>query len=343
VKIPLSLDEAEQALAFIDPDLPREDWVRVGMALKSEFGDAGLDLFDAWSANGTTYDKANLKTTWRGLRATGGVTIGTLLAMAREGGWQREATVSKEELAARQAAREARRKALEEQAMVDEQAAQAWRLRVAEAAARLWETELQESGVSGYLARKRVGAFGVRFAMRGVVWVTDIAGETIELITDRDAVRAFFDRAKRGEIDRETISFMYLKRGTLVVPLRDAEGKLWSLQFINAKGTKLFPKFGRKRGLFYLLGDSSEPAPVVAVAEGYATAVSVHLATRWPVAVAFDAGNLLPVSQALRERFPASRLVLAADADKAGVKHARAAAEAVGGVVAIPQFQEVAA
>ena len=56
-------------------------------------------------------------------------------------------------------------------------------------------------------------------------------------------------------------------------------------------------------------------APVLLLAEGYATAASVHQATRRPVAVCFDAGNLVHVAKALRERWPALPLLLCADDD----------------------------
>lgn len=42
-------DEARVILASISADLPYEHWIRVGMALQHQFGDAGLELFDEWS------------------------------------------------------------------------------------------------------------------------------------------------------------------------------------------------------------------------------------------------------------------------------------------------------
>lgn len=75
----------------------------------------------------------------------------------------------------------------------------------------------------------------------------------------------------------------------VVVPLRDIEGKLWSLQTINADGSKRFQTGGRKRGCFHTIGQMGNE---VFIAEGYSTAASVHLATGLPVVVAFDAGNL---------------------------------------------------
>lgn len=62
-------------------------------------------------------------------------------------------------------------------------------------------------------------------------------------------------------------------------------------------------KGGRKQGLFHLLGalpaaHTNDMAAVVLMAEGYATAATLHMATGHPVAVAFDAGNLTPVAKA---------------------------------------------
>ena len=47
------------------------------------------------------------------------------------------------------------------------------------------------------------------------------------------------------------------------------------------------------------------PDWIALIAEGYATAASLHEATGLPVIVAFDAGNLLPVAQAIHKRYPA--------------------------------------
>ena len=51
--------------------------------------------------------------------------------------------------------------------------------------------------------------------------------------------------------------------------------------------------------------------------EGYATGVSLHMATQKPVAVAFDAGNLEIVAEKLREKFPHAQIVICADTDHA--------------------------
>jgi putative DNA primase/helicase len=62
------------------------------------------------------------------------------------------------------------------------------------------------------------------------------------------------------------------------------------------------------------------------------------------VAIAFDAGNLRPVAEALRCKYPDARLVIAADNDHGtsgnpGLSKAREAAVAVGGSVVAPEFE----
>lgn len=128
--------------------------------------------------------------------------------------------------------------------------------------------------------------------------------------------------------------------GRLAVPVMDADGKIHSLEYIAPDGAKLFLAGGRKKGLFFLIG---QPGPVLCVAEGFATGASVHEASGLPVAVAFDCRNLEPVALALRKAWPNSRLVFAADDDwrtdgNPGLRDARKAAVAVAGAVVVPVF-----
>ena len=131
--------------------------------------------------------------------------------------------------------------------------------------------------------------------------------------------------------------------GALVIPLRDTAGKLHSLQFINAKGEKRFLKGGRKHGCYFPIG---KPDGTLCIAEGFATGASIHEATGYPVAVAFDAGNLLPVAQALRKKYPDAVLIVCADDDhqtagNPGLTKARETAQAIGGRVAVPDFGDM--
>jgi len=127
---------------------------------------------------------------------------------------------------------------------------------------------------------------------------------------------------------------------SLVIPLRDVVGELHSLQFIGADGRKTFLTGGRKRGCYYAIG---RPGDDLCICEGYATAASIHEATGYATASAFDAGNLEPVARALRGKFPRLRLILCADNDtetagNPGLRYAEAAARAVRGFLAFPSF-----
>lgn len=126
----------------------------------------------------------------------------------------------------------------------------------------------------------------------------------------------------------------------LLIPLCDSTGKLHSLQTITPDGSKRFHTGGRVKGCFHGLRGS---AGVLLICEGYATGASLHEATGYAVAVAFNAGNLEMVALDLRAQFPDVNIVISADDDyqtegNPGMTKARSAAAAVGGYLAVPDF-----
>ena len=125
--------------------------------------------------------------------------------------------------------------------------------------------------------------------------------------------------------------------GSLVVALTDEGGALVNVQLIRADGTKRYLAAGQKVGAYHRIGGGA----LVAVVEGYATGLSVHLAIRATVYCAMDAGNLLAVAQIARRQHPEARLLLCGDNDEGtkgnpGKAKAEHAAAAVGGLVALP-------
>lgn len=315
-------DLIRTALAHIPANLPRDEWARVCMAIKSEYPDeTGRALFEDWSATADSYDAEAVRSTWRSIKAGGGVAIGTLLHIAKQHGFElpkdgnAPAAPSAAELAQVQARRDEERKRA---ALADAERKRQEQEAAAAEAAGLWDGSCQpiaDPAQAPYLVRKGVGAYGVRCVPPGV----------------------------------------------LCVPLRDAAGKLWNLQTIQpakpATGPdKRFVKGGAKSGLWHMLGEP-QGAPVVLIAEGYATAASLYEAGQaggdaagttaggWPVAVAFDAGNLVHVARELRRLHPAALLVLCGDDDRAteartgtntGRVKADAAARAVRGLAVFP-------
>lgn len=129
--------------------------------------------------------------------------------------------------------------------------------------------------------------------------------------------------------------------GALMVPVRTPDGTLQSLQFIQGDGQKRFLKGGRIKGCCHVIGTIGDDEEEIAIAEGYATAASIHMATQIPVVVAFDCGNLCNVAVGLHHKFPHLKLTIAADDDdqtpgNPGLTKAFDAARRVGAVVAVP-------
>ena len=131
-------------------------------------------------------------------------------------------------------------------------------------------------------------------------------------------------------------------RDQLLVPMRHGPGPLVGLQVIQADGSRKFLTGTPAAGAYMTLGKPSRTGWVV-ICEGYATGVSIHLATGYCVVVAFSAGNLLAVAAKIRAALSEAVLVLAADDDfqtqgNPGVTAAHAAAAAVSGLVAVPRW-----
>jgi putative DNA primase/helicase len=132
-------------------------------------------------------------------------------------------------------------------------------------------------------------------------------------------------------------------KGVLIIPLRDVNGKLWSVQWINLDGTKRFLPGGRKKGCFHSIGTLEDGKPLI-ITEGYATGASVHMATQHSTVIAFDAGNLEAVIEELKKVYPASPLLIAGDDDlwkesNTGRQKAEIAAQKYGCAVVFPQFK----
>ena len=152
------------------------------------------------------------------------------------------------------------------------------------------------------------------------------------------------ERKKQNEVAASTVEIIwsegaqaspeypYLKRkgiqphgakitgdGRLMVPLFDVSGSLASLQYIDSEGGKLYHQGGATGGKFWMLGTLDVPG-VLYVAEGYATAATIHEVSTRPVVVAYSASNLVPVTGALREIHGQGQdIVIVADHDASGV------------------------
>jgi putative DNA primase/helicase len=142
-----------------------------------------------------------------------------------------------------------------------------------------------------------------------------------------------------------------VRNGDVLVPGYDWQGKLWTVQYIKADGTKRFAKDSRKHGCFHVVGAPNSAvalqkiavSPAVVIAEGYATAATIAKQPNICALAAFDSGNLLAVATALREQHKDKVIIIAGDDDhrletNPGRTKALEAAAAVKGVAIFPQL-----
>lgn len=128
------------------------------------------------------------------------------------------------------------------------------------------------------------------------------------------------------------------RAGDVVVPLYDDTGALVNLQLINSDGLKRTLKGGAVKGASHTIEGKKQAGKRLWIAEGYATALTVHHLTGETVMVALSSVNLLSLASLVRQKHPACQIVLAADRDLNGdgQNKAAAAAGACEGVVALP-------
>jgi phage/plasmid primase-like uncharacterized protein len=130
--------------------------------------------------------------------------------------------------------------------------------------------------------------------------------------------------------------------GRLVLPVYDARGELQSLQFIAPDSSKRFYPGGKMKDGRLHLGKPTDGKPLV-LAEGFATAASIHEAAGVAVCVGFSGGNLKHVAESLRRLFPNSPLLVAGDLNAHGASRKYAEAAAAAGAparVVFPAFAD---
>ncbi|MBA7855022.1 toprim domain-containing protein [Enterobacter sp. RHBSTW-00901] len=128
------------------------------------------------------------------------------------------------------------------------------------------------------------------------------------------------------------------RAGDVVVPLHDDSGALVNVQLISAEGLKRTLKGGQVKGACHTIDGQKQAGKRLWIAEGYATALTVHHLTGETVMVALSSVNLLSLASLARQKHPACQIVLAADRDLNGDGQTRAAAAAqvCEGTVALP-------
>ncbi len=136
-----------------------------------------------------------------------------------------------------------------------------------------------------------------------------------------------------------------LSDGSLLLVLKNGAGATTGAQVIKPDGSKRLVAGTVKKGSFCVVNSGETPETVI-IAEGLATALSVQqFRPDATIIAAIDAGNLLPVAQVMRQRYPGAQIIIAADNDikpgepNTGKSAAENAAKAVSGWVALPQTE----
>ncbi|GBO47953.1 DNA primase TraC [Pectobacterium versatile] len=143
-------------------------------------------------------------------------------------------------------------------------------------------------------------------------------------------------------------SYPLLSDGTLLLTLQNANGTTTAAQTIKPDGSKRLVTDSAKRGAYHAVNALEQPDTVI-IAEGLATALSVHLMRPEALTIAaIDAGNMVPVAKAMRTQYAHAQIILAADNDivagkpNAGKDWAEKAAHEVNGWVTLPPTSEKA-
>lgn len=308
------IERIREALQFIDPR-DRETWLRMGMAIKSEFADTGFDVWEAWSLQAESFNTKDARDVWKSIRAGGKVTIGTLFYEAKVNGWRDDGMHQKptpEELAER-------RRIAAERAAKDEAEIARERADTAKKAAAILKAATEAKADHPYLSRKRVSP---------VATLREI---------DAGAAAAILGYVPKSGGDA-------LAGRLLVVPIKQGDG-ISTLELIDESGRKTaLAGRGSKVGGYWAterLPDGDGPEPLQ-FCEGVATTLSAQEATGATSIATLSAGNMPAVAKIIRKRYPTRPFVFCADLVKATGEpdpHAIEAARSVGGKLAIPDFE----
>lgn len=310
---PPTYDEIRTALSYIPTPSSYADWYPMAYAIKDALGENGKDLWHDWSRQGDNYKASVAEATWKSAKSkAGGITVATLFKQARDNGYRPEKPYVAP--SPEQRARIARERATQDE---------------------IW-------AVYNHVRHQSASR------LAHTIWrnakdltAADLAHPYLRNKDIQDLTAVAGIRINR-----------YKGQNKLVIPIYSRNGQtgnteLVNLQQIEESGEKRFLAGGQKSGGYAILnGTHADMAQGFYLAEGYATAASVHLATGKPVVIAFDAGNLPVVAARIIERgnLPADTpIYLAADNDRASQKGLAKAAEAaaiLGGraQIRLPEF-----
>jgi len=166
----------------------------------------------------------------------------------------------------------------------------------------------------------------------------EVAASTVETIW-RDAIAASPDHPYLKKKGIQPNGARLTGDGRLIVPLFAEDGTLSSLQYISETEKRYHPG-GTTKSCSWTLGEVT-PGPIF-VAEGYATAATIHEVSNRPCVIAYSANNLPLIVGQLREvHGQTQEIVIVADNDESGVGRNKAdeASAKHGGRIVMPPIE----
>ena len=268
----VSLKEAEQMLGFISPDMPFDDWKKVLMALKVEYGEGARDLALNWSKSGSDFKPKSFQDAWKGIRNVHSITIGTLVYRALDAGFKFDNNVVKP--AFKPVSQEERQKRKNE-ALAAQQ--KEWALNAVRIKKILSESKAIQD-LSAYPVLSYLGRRGINLSL----------DDLPKAIGFHPNLKSYEDSKLEGVFP------------TMIGKLSDENGQTVTLNrtFLTADGVKAPTEKNKKfcSPKSEISGSSIkmyEPKNgILAVAEGIETALAVRSATGYPVWATCTANNL---------------------------------------------------
>ena len=303
-----TLQDAEKALSFCDPNMDHKDWQKIGTALVGEFGDQAFDIFDSWSSAGSTYSAKSTKQYWKGWLRNNNPNrpnLSSLAYEAKKGGWvpDRDTTLSPEEIARRGkelAERAARRE--REQAVAKEEA----------------DRSLEQHRADFFAMPNNMPAteYMLKKHMADIIKLLDIRFSRQGGFLGRMFAWPLWDDDPRVNPQAQWCGYE----------------KIYERKNDQGRG-KFLSSHGRNDRGFGVIGKPLNQVKRVFICGGLADGFSGHISTGETMVVVVGESNIPSIKRRLQELYPELIVVVSPDNDKAGI----AQVEKAGGFWSLPE------
>lgn len=304
----VTLQDAERALSFCDPNGDFGYWMKLGTALAGEFGDQAFDIFDTWSSAGSTYNAKSTKNYWKGWLRNNNPNrpnLSSLAYEAKQGGWvpDRHTTLSPEEVARRDkelAERAARKES--EQAIAKREA----------------EQNIKQSHVDFFAMPNNLPPteYMLKKHMTGIVEHLDIRFFTKPGFLGRMFCWPLWDDDPRVNPQAQWCGYE----------------KICDRKNQNKQG-KFLSRSGKNDLGFCVIGKPLNQVNRAFICGGLADGFSAHVSTGETTVVVSGEANIPNIKRRLQELYPELIVVVSPDNDKAGVYQVKKA----GGFWSLPE------